>query len=353
MPAILSGFIDPLTGIMADMGRRKRLVLVGGVFLALSLVLTAASPGFWLLLLSFVVFYPASGAFVNIAQAELMDRIPARRDQNMARWTLAGSAGALVGPAALGAASGIGVTWRWLYVAVALVSGAALAFALHAAFPHGERRLVRASRRSRLPELARSLRGMAGALKNLDILRWLVLLELANLMLDVLFGFLALYFVEVASTTPAQAALGVTVWAATGVIGDLLLIPLLERLSGTRYLRVSASLVLVVYPCFLLAGPLGVKLALVGVIGLLRAGWYAILQARLYAGLPGRSGVAVAVSNLASSAGALIPVALGALAQAVGLRAAMWALLAAPLALVIGLPRSRRHGEADGAGGAG
>jgi FSR family fosmidomycin resistance protein-like MFS transporter len=348
LPAILSGFIDPLTGIMADLGRRKGLVIAGGVFFALSLVLTAASPGFWLLLLSFVVFYPASGAFVNIAQAELMDRIPARRDQNMARWTLAGSAGALIGPAVLGAASGIGVTWRWLYVAVGLVSGAALAFAARAAFP---RRRARSARASRPPRRRRafshSLRGMAGALRNLDVLRWLVLLELANLMLDVLFGFLALYFVEVASVTPAQAALAVTVWAATGVIGDLVLIPLLERVSGTRYLRLSAALVLAAYPCFLVTGPLVLKLALVGLIGLLRAGWYAILQARLYAALPGRSGVAVAVSNLASSAGALIPVALGALAQAVGLRAAMWALLAAPLALVIGLPRRR---EGDGTG---
>ena len=84
------------------------------------------------------------------------------------------------------------------------------------------------------------------------------------------------------------------------------------------------------------------KLALVALVGLLRSGWYAVLQARLYAALPGQSGLAVAVGTVAGSAAALIPVALGALAEAAGLRAAMWVLLAAPLALLVGLPRRTR-----------
>jgi FSR family fosmidomycin resistance protein-like MFS transporter len=95
----------------------------------------------------------------------------------------------------------------------------------------------------------------------------------------------------------------------------------------------------VLYPCFLLAPPLAAKLVIIGVIGVLRAGWYAVLHARLYASLPGRSGIAVAVGNLSGSLGALIPLGLGALAQAAGLRAAMWVLAAAPLALLLGIPR--------------
>lgn len=37
-----------------------------------------------------------------------------------------------------------------------------------------------------------------GALRQKEVLRWLVLLEFSDLMLDVLLGFLALYFVDVA-----------------------------------------------------------------------------------------------------------------------------------------------------------
>jgi len=340
LPALLSGFLDPLVGVLSDLGRRRALVIWGGAVFSLSLLLTAVSGGFWALLVSFVLFYPASGAFVNLSQAELMDRQPRRKDQNMARWTFAGSAGALVGPLALGGLAGVGLGWRGLYAATAAASVAVLALAAKVAFPaNGARRRHSRSKRFTLRGVAAAV---ARALSNREVVRWLVLLELANLMLDVLFGFLALYFVEVDAATPAQAALAVAAWSGAELLGDFLVIPLLERVDGMAYLRVSAGLALIAWPCFLLAGPLALKLALIVVVGLLRSGWYALLTARLYDALPGRSGLAVGVGTVAASLGSLIPVALGALAEAAGLRAALWVLLAAPLALVIGLPWKRK-----------
>jgi FSR family fosmidomycin resistance protein-like MFS transporter len=100
--------------------------------------------------------------------------------------------------------------------------------------------------------------------------------------------------------------------------------------------------VAVIFPCFLVVGPIAAKLVLMTMIGLLRAGWYAILQARLYQSLPGQSGVALALGNIAGLAGGLIPLGLGALAQSAGLGATMWVLLAAPIALLVGLPRKER-----------
>ncbi len=49
----------------------------------------------------------------------------------------------------------------------------------------------------------------------------------------------------------------------------------------------------------------------------------------------------MAVSNIAGLLGSLEPVGLGLVAEAAGLRTAMWLLLAGPLALLVGLPRSR------------
>ena len=72
-------------------------------------------------------------------------------------------------------------------------------------------------------------------------------------MLDVLLGFLALYLVDVARLTPAQAALGIAVWSGLGLLGDFLLIPLLEKVRGLDYLRVSVLLELLLFPAFLLA----------------------------------------------------------------------------------------------------
>ena len=71
---------------------------------------------------------------------------------------------------------------------------------------------------------------------------------------------------------------------------------------------------------------------------MLRAGWYAILQARLYLELPGRGGTAVAIGAPADLMGSLLPLAIGILAHRMGLGSTMWLLLAAPIALLTLLP---------------
>jgi FSR family fosmidomycin resistance protein-like MFS transporter len=44
-------------------------------------------------------------------------------------------------------------------------------------------------------------------------------------MLDVLRGFLALYFVDVVGASNTQASFAITVWLGFGLLGDFLLIP--------------------------------------------------------------------------------------------------------------------------------
>jgi hypothetical protein len=78
-------------------------------------------------------------------------------------------------------------------------------------------------------------------------------------------------------------------------------------------------------------------------IGILRAGWYSIPQARLYAQLPSRGGTIVALGGPADLAGAFLPLAIGVAAQRIGLASAMWLLLAAPLALLALLPPEKRR----------
>jgi FSR family fosmidomycin resistance protein-like MFS transporter len=169
-------------------------------------------------------------------------------------------------------------------------------------------------------------------------------LEFSDLMLDVLLGFLALYFVDVVGTTPVQAGIAVAVWTGVGLLGDLLLIPLLERVPGLRYLRWSAALELVLFPAFLLAPNAWAKWVLLGLLGFFNAGWYSILKARLYTAMPGQSGTVMTVGNVFGLVGQFVPLGLGLAAERFGLRAALWLLVAGPLALLAGLPR-REGGE--------
>jgi FSR family fosmidomycin resistance protein-like MFS transporter len=276
--------------------------------------------------------------FVSLSQASLMDLEPSRHEQNMARWTFVGSLGVVAGPLLLSAMLAIGLGWR---PAFALLAGLAVLVLLLA-----WRRIPETGdSNSPFPQLSHVLDGFRksfAALRDRNVLRWLVLLEFSDLMLDVFYGFLPLYFVDVAGFTPIEAAASVAVWTGVGLLGDFLLIPLVERVRGLDYLRWSVLIELVLFPAFLLVSIPWLKLVIVGTMGFFNAGWYAILKANMFSAMPGRSGIAQALDNVSGMFGKLLPFGIGLAAQAFGLGAAMWLLLAGPLALLVGLPRRRK-----------
>jgi MFS transporter, FSR family, fosmidomycin resistance protein len=332
LPNLASSVIEPFLGILGDVWRRRAIVLGGGIFFGLALLLVAVSGNFWLLLISFIVLYPASGAFVSLSQATLMDTDPSRHEQNMARWTFAGSVGVVVGTLAASASAGLGWGWRWLFFALAGLTAFALAAAWRSPFP----RALPDDEES--PGFATGVRNAVLSLRRAEVLRWLTLLQFSDLMLDVLLGYLALYFVDVVHVTPETAALAVTTWTVVGLLGDFLIIPLLERVRGLSYLRISAVLELLLFPAFLLAPDVWMKFVLVALLGFFNAGWYAILQGQLYSAMPGRSGTVMTLGNIFGLAGGILPLALGYVAEQLGLASMMWFLLIGPVALLIGIP---------------
>jgi FSR family fosmidomycin resistance protein-like MFS transporter len=263
-----------------------------------------------------------------------MDNDPSRREHNMARWTFAGSLGVVAGPVALSAAAALAFGWRGLFLVFAGLALVLVAVARRFSFSDGRTSSESAGFLS-------GVRTALQALRRREVLRWLTLLEFSDLMLDVLLGFLALYFVDVVGTTPAQAGVAVAVWSVVGLLGDLLLIPLLERVPGLRYLRWSAALEVVLFPAFLLAPSSWTKLILLGLLGFFNAGWYSILKAQLYAAMPGQSGTVMTVGNVFGLVAQSIPLGLGIVAEQFGLNAALWFLLAGPVGLLVCIPRRR------------
>jgi MFS transporter, FSR family, fosmidomycin resistance protein len=337
LPGLLGNLVEPFLAILGDVWNRRALILIGGLFFTLSLLFTSISPSFFFLLSSLILFYPASGAFVSLSQASLMDSDPSRREQNMARWTFAGSLGVVIGPLLLGGAAFLGFGWRGVFASFAVIS-AIILFIVWRKLPPSS---IAHPSLPRLSDLRAGLRNTYHVLRNRSVLRWLTLLEFSDLMLDVLYSFLALYFVDVGGLTPAQAILAVTVWTVVGLLGDFLLIPLLEKVRGLDYLRVSVILELILFPAFLLVPNIFLKLVFLALLGFFNSGWYAILQAKLYDSMPaGLSSTAIAVGNVTGFVGKLLPFGIGLAAQAFGLGAAMWLLLAGPIALLIGLPRN-------------
>jgi FSR family fosmidomycin resistance protein-like MFS transporter len=286
VPGIVGTFVEPGLALLSDAGRRRRIVLGGGALFILALIAFAAASGFTVLLAASCLFYPASGAFVSLAQATWMDLEPAATERNMSRWVLAGSVGDVVGPLLLGVAVAVGWGWREATLAAALVTVPTLLAARRLRYPEPHPEVT---------DLRAALRGATRALRSRSVLRWLTLLQLTDLLQDVFLGYLALYLVDVAGASPQLAGVGLAVWTVSALLGDALLLRVLRRLDGLRFLRWSAAVVLLAYPAFLAGGSPVAKIALLVPIAVLRSGWYAIPQGRLYAELPARGGTAVAI----------------------------------------------------------
>ncbi|HZJ24913.1 MAG TPA: MFS transporter [Anaerolineales bacterium] len=339
LPGLLANFIEPFIFILGDVWKRRAVVLLGGLFFTISLLLIGSSYSFPVLMFSLILFNPSSGAFVSLSQSSLMDSEPTRHEQNMARWTFAGSLGVMFGPLLLGGLAYFNLGWRPSYWILAALSILVLFAAI---------RFLPASPTSsdNFPSPRVFFNGLGTAfstLKNLTVLRWLLLLEFSDLMLDILHGFLALYLVDVMNLSPANAAFALAVYTGIGLIGDFLLIPFLERVKGLDYLRVSVIIECILLPLFLLSSILWLKLTLLALIGFFVVGWYAILKANLFSSLPGQSGTAQALGSISGIIGKLMPLGVGLAAQAYGLQIAMWFLMAGPIALLIGLPRRVPH----------
>ena len=349
VPLLVGGALELPLGVWAGEGRRRRrAVLGGGIVFILSLLAVAGARSFLVLLAAFTVFFPASGAFVSLTQAELMEAWPDRQAQVMARWDLAGSTGAVAGPLLVTAVLAAGGGWRVAYLVLAALAAVAwLGTCLRE--PHPVRAVAGVPGPG--PGWTTRAREVLVALRDWSTVRWVLAPEVADLLVDVLTGFLALYLVDVAHLTPAIAALAIAIRLGSGLAGDAVLVFVLDRVADMTVLRATAVVAGLLYPGFLLAPGPAAKLAILAVLSAVTAPWYPLLQARLYGSLPGRSPVAVTLSSAAGLVGGLGPLAVGLIAGAFGLTWALAVLAVVPVAVLAGT--ARVPGPAGSAGSAG
>lgn len=168
-------------------------------------------------------------------------------------------------------------------------------------------------------------------------MKWVALLQVSDLLLDVLTAFVALYMVDVVHASPSWAAAAVAIRTAAGLAGEAVLIPILGRRSGTTVLVGGTVAAVVAYPAFLLVPGLVPKLVALVVLSVATAPWYPLMQARLYTVVDGESAVAVTLNSAAGLVGGLAPLALGLAAARFGLAWSMAGLAAVPVAVLAGL----------------
>jgi FSR family fosmidomycin resistance protein-like MFS transporter len=345
LPKITGTLIEPLLLLLGDTAWRKRLVVSGGLVVALTLLLIAGASNFLLLLLAFIIGFPASGAFVSLSQATLMDLNPGRTPQMMARWTAYGSLGGLAGPAILAAGLAIGIGWRVYYLSMALIAIGLVLILLGRRFPPHQLSIEWQTLQASLTWtglLRWTGENLVRALKVKALQRWILLLEFSDLLLDVFTSYAALYFADVAGLSPAQTGLAMTLLMLASLVADLVAVPLLERFPGRSLVRLTALLSIPIYTLFLLAPSSLAKVILAVAIRFSTMGWYAVLQGEAYASVPERSGTVAAINSLAGLLGGAMIYLIGQVAEGYGLASAMWLLLLAPLVLVLFTPPAKK-----------
>jgi len=333
LPALVAIFAEPLIGLLGDTAHRRLIVLGGVAATCISLVLVAIGQVYLFILIAYVVMASASGAYVNLSQATLIDRNPMRAEPTMARWVLVGEVAVTLSPLIVTVVFGLGFGWRGLYWGLAGMAGCFVALLWPVRFAEHDG----AEDESIAPR--KLLTMFWEGLRNGDLLRWVLLTEVADLMLDKHLEVTGLYFHDVVGVSLTTAS-GVVAWMSlVGLIGSIIFVPLIERIDGLKLLRSTALIVLITYIIYLLVPQMWVKIGLIAILSFCTASWFPTLRAKSFQALEGQSGVVTAVSSVANLSSLFVPLVIGSLADAFGLQWAMWLLALGPLALLIWLPR--------------
>ena len=138
VPLLVAILVEPAIGLLFNTGQRRRLILAGCLAFGAGLIIMGISPSFPLFLVGASLVAPASGVFVNLAQASLMDYEPTRRENNMALWTFSGSLAVVVGPLLFTGMLLLGTTWRPFFIGTGIAALLVAAVVLRLRFNGGQ-----------------------------------------------------------------------------------------------------------------------------------------------------------------------------------------------------------------------
>jgi FSR family fosmidomycin resistance protein-like MFS transporter len=334
--AASSSLVQPLFGAWSDR-RGASWLLPAGVGLAgIGIALAAAAPSYWLVLVLVVIsglgvaaYHPEGSKFAAYASGR-------KRASGMSLFSIGGNVGYALGPTAttplvlaLGLTGGLLLAVPVLAIAAVLLL--ALPFLASFAPEPGSRSMAAGEDRP-------------GALALL-----LGVIAFRSVAWFGLITFVPLWEVSLGHSKSHGSHL-LSLMLLTGGIGTLVAGPVADRIGRRPVVVVSMAATAPLTFAYVLVGgvPGAIALALVGVCVISTFG-VTMVMAQEY--LPHRIGMASGLSiGLSIGLGGIAAVGLGALADSVDLRSAMYAAAAAPLAglvLALLLPSSRRHGRLE------
>jgi FSR family fosmidomycin resistance protein-like MFS transporter len=329
-----SSIVQPLFGLWSDRRGALWLLPTGVAVAAVGIALAADAPSYWLVLLLVVVsglgvaaFHPEGSKYAAYASG-------ARRASGMSAFSIGGNMGYALGPIAAGlVVAALGLRGGFLLVLPGLlVAGALLASARYL--------------RSFAPDRSGGSRAQAaGADQPRALVTLLGVIAFRSLAWFGLITFVPLWEVSLGhSKSHGNHLLALMLLA--GGLGTIVAGPAADRFGRRRVLLVSLVSTPALIATFIVAGGVlgAIALALVGVCVI---GTFGVTMVMSQEYLPRRIGLASGLSiGLSIGLGGAGAVLLGAIADSIDLRTAMWVVAAAPVAAIglgLLLPSSRRR----------
>lgn len=348
--ALAALVIEPGINIASD-HISKRVPILSGMFVLVgAFALAGLTTNYALLLLAVALADPAIGAAVGLAQAALVEQQPALATRTLTHWTLLSSVGDLLSPLVVAVTATAGGGWMALsFIAAALwLLAAIMTIPLPFPPPAVSPAAADADADEEAPEqpLWASLRpAILSALRDRVLLRWMGILLMATMVDEVFLGFAGLLLHD-----RLHASVGATsLLLALGMIGGMIGLFALERIlarrpeqhrAGVRLLPWLALLTLAGIVALLLAPALWLAGVALFAIGLGATSWYPVARAATYDRLPGRAGLARAITGLIMPLELALPAVVGLLAERFGLVVALGFLGVAPVGVLLLIPRS-------------
>jgi MFS family permease len=328
-PLLVAAVLEGAVALASDLVDRRRLVLVGQAALAASLLFLAWTRSPWGLTVGLALAGTTSGVACGAAQALLVATDPRGTDRAMLRWTFFAAIGDVLTPLATAAAIALGGTYRGAMLAIAVVVIAQCVG------------LLRASREGRAPAPeappdseppADPLRAaLARAVRRPRLWAWLFAAASCTLLDELVVALAALRMQHDQGVREAWAVAAAVAFSAGAVVGTALTDRVVARV-GPRAVLVASSALCAIALGGVLAprSPVAAAVALF-VVGVTCAPHHALAQARAYDEMPGNPGTVQAIGQLFVVVDVVAPLALGLVADRLGLRAALACLVIQPV----------------------
>jgi FSR family fosmidomycin resistance protein-like MFS transporter len=315
----------------------RRLLAAGGAFSqALCLTGFALADSFLLLVAVSFLWGMSTDAFVHGCEVALVDLYHDQLAPALARVNAFGAVGDLLGPLTLAAAAALGVGWRPVFIAAAILMALYGLWLAFQRFPPPQ---------PPESEAHTPVRGVLAVLRDPRI----VLLALVSALFGVLdepfWGFTIVYLEQVRDTPAGVATLLVAVGVGGGLIGYLAVGNVGRRLAPRAILLTFAAVVGVAVAALIAVPYVVIQAVSAFIFGFAGAVFYSVLQATILGMRPGQAGTTSAVVSTIGLLGIAFPPLVGAVSDAAELTTGLALYVLVPVVmialLVAGAPSGR------------